>query len=1009
MQSNISEKYPQGFCPFFVINTTNTMDVYEVKHDNQVGYVTTQGTSGTPVPEGEPIFTSTDLDETLVISDGTTFTYSGESQQITAPYVKLPTYPTEDIAGDKAYYYITLSGYIGQDDPKLIRTVSVGTTTTLPPDSDAYVVNSGTVNNLVLDFGIPEGQDGAQGPQGEKGDKGDPAFTVAIGTVTTLQPGEQATVTNTGTTQDQVWDISIPQGIQGIQGEQGTQGETGPAATVEVGDTETTGPGGDALVTNLGDEHHAILHFQIPRGAQGPAGGVVSIIAVTDTPPATALNGQKYYNTTDQKIYTWTDGAWSDPQTPDDGLFYIEGDSIYHWNGEDFISAGNAVYADTTTIIRNEDKSITAIGVKTKSNDIKYDWIGTLEEWEAGRADGTIPDDWCCYILDDDIQTLKGDTGPMGPPGQTGPQGPQGEKGDKGDPGAAGAGVDIGTIITSLSSVAPAGFNLCNGDVITNTDNPELYEKCVDGELPTVQFNSLTIQDYSNSIVLSEGTTALQYDTETQTIQFTTDITAYFGAGVSGSQKNNTAISWPTTTTSPLFQSIADLDNNVTYNIMGWHTSVPDLPNPDTISYYNFTYYGELAEPPSDPSSGEWYFDTTKNTMLRYNNGTWSNPSTTAGYYIYLGSFTKSEAGIVSITQPKIMPSLTTDDAYTQQTNANNGNCGYFGIDTTLEKVKLPTLNQIFLQGASGEPGLFMQAGLPNVEGSFVYPNRGDAWSTGTTPPFEYVTDNPTAVSEQNFSGSKAFIKFDLSTANPIYGNSTTVQPESVAVYYYVCVQKYTPLERGPYFTPSVDSEGNLSWTNNGDLQNPESVNIKGPQGIQGPQGEIGPQGPQGEAAFTIQVGSVTTLTPSSPASVTNVGTEQAQIWNIGIPQGIQGEIGPAGPRGESTASIVQTHTDLTSGTILLDEDVSIYRRNVTSNTTFTFNTSNITFTSTDTVTFELKVTMSTAVTLTFPSTVKWLEGEEPDFSSPGIYYFVFRTDDEGTTWYGNSQGRWDI
>ena len=32
----------------------------------------------------------------------------------------------------------------------------------------------------------------------------------------------------------------------------------------------------------------------------------------------------------------------------------------------------------------------------------------------------------------------------------------------------------------------------------------------------------------------------------------------------------------------------------------------------------------------------------------------------------------------------------------------------------------------------------------------------------------------------------------------------------------------------GPYYTPSVDGAGNLSWTNNGGLANPEAVNIQG-------------------------------------------------------------------------------------------------------------------------------------------------------------------------------------
>ena len=37
--------------------------------------------------------------------------------------------------------------------------------------------------------------------------------------------------------------------------------------------------------------------------------------------------------------------------------------------------------------------------------------------------------------------------------------------------------------------------------------------------------------------------------------------------------------------------------------------------------------------------------------------------------------------------------------------------------------------------------------------------------------------------------------------------------------------------ENGTTFTPAVDADGNLSWTNDGGLANPATVNIKGPQG----------------------------------------------------------------------------------------------------------------------------------------------------------------------------------
>jgi hypothetical protein len=43
--------------------------------------------------------------------------------------------------------------------------------------------------------------------------------------------------------------------------------------------------------------------------------------------------------------------------------------------------------------------------------------------------------------------------------------------------------------------------------------------------------------------------------------------------------------------------------------------------------------------------------------------------------------------------------------------------------------------------------------------------------------------------------------------------------------------------EDGATFTPSVDADGNLSWTNNKGLSNPPTVNIKGPKGDSGEGG----------------------------------------------------------------------------------------------------------------------------------------------------------------------------
>ena len=51
---------------------------------------------------------------------------------------------------------------------------------------------------------------------------------------------------------------------------------------------------------------------------------------------------------------------------------------------------------------------------------------------------------------------------------------------------------------------------------------------------------------------------------------------------------------------------------------------------------------------------------------------------------------------------------------------------------------------------------------------------------------------------------------------------------------------------RGTTFTPVVDSKGNISWSNDGGLENPQTVNITGPQGDMGAKGDTGPQGEKG-------------------------------------------------------------------------------------------------------------------------------------------------------------------
>lgn len=62
-----------------------------------------------------------------------------------------------------------------------------------------------------------------------------------------------------------------------------------------------------------------------------------------------------------------------------------------------------------------------------------------------------------------------------------------------------------------------------------------------------------------------------------------------------------------------------------------------------------------------------------------------------------------------------------------------------------------------------------------------------------------------------------------------------------------VDAQLHTTGPAGATFTPHVDENGVLSWTNNRGLENPSSVNIMGPKGDPGQKGDPGLKGDPGE------------------------------------------------------------------------------------------------------------------------------------------------------------------
>lgn len=108
-------------------------------------------------------------------------------------------------------------------------------------------------------------------------------------------------------------------------------------------------------------------------------------------------------------------------------------------------------------------------------------------------------------------------------------------------------------------------------------------------------------------------------------------------------------------------------------------------------------------------------------------------------------------------------------------------------------------------------------------------------------------------------------------------------------------------------------------------------VVVKNAGGLRGLTGETGPQGPQGvpgEAA-TVTAGTTTTLPAGSNATVQNVGSTSAAIFNFGIPKGDKGDTGETG----AAATIsVGTTTTLEPG-----EDATVTNTGTSSAAVFDF------------------------------------------------------------------------
>ena len=134
-----------------------------------------------------------------------------------------------------------------------------------------------------------------------------------------------------------------------------------------------------------------------------------------------------------------------------------------------------------------------------------------------------------------------------------------------------------------------------------------------------------------------------------------------------------------------------------------------------------------------------------------------------------------------------ILPNYYTDSIGYQQSLESYGVCGKFVLDTVNQTIRLPKITGM-IEGTINVSTLgdLIAAGLPNITGSFV---SGEWTSQSYTDGAFYQSDS---VGAANGSDARKILTLDASRSSSVYGNSDTVQPQTIKSYIYIVIATLT-------------------------------------------------------------------------------------------------------------------------------------------------------------------------------------------------------------------------
>ena len=187
-------------------------------------------------------------------------------------------------------------------------------------------------------------------------------------------------------------------------------------------------------------------------------------------------------------------------------------------------------------------------------------------------------------------------------------------------------------------------------------------------------------------------------------------------------------------------------------------------------------------------SSTPMYNSNTACLIGVWNNGSFTNPFLGTidlnGCYINLGD-NRWWTGMT--------PKWGYSEAEWQQTITDSGSCGKFVYDMVANTVRLPRISNILQSTYTVDDVTKMvQAGLPNITGVAHGISRGDNLQEAGTSALYWLAQNYNTSWDTKTGSFSRDISLDASRSNSIYGNSTTVQPQTIRVLVYIVVATST-------------------------------------------------------------------------------------------------------------------------------------------------------------------------------------------------------------------------